>query len=61
MKSPNVVFSILTEILPHCYTMAGGGVREFLTALDHSLVDIDAVITDLAKEDCDDIEVIRIR
>ena len=41
--------------------MAGGGVREFLTALDHSLVDIDAVIADLAKEDCDDIEVIRIR
>ena len=41
--------------------MAGGGVREFLTALDHSLVDIDAVIADLAKEDCDDIGVIRIR
>ena len=41
--------------------MAGAGVREFLTALDHSLVDIEAVITDLAKEDCDDIEVIRIR
>ena len=41
--------------------MAVAGVREFLTALDHSLVDIEAVITDLAKEDCDDIEVIRIR
>ena len=37
--------------------MANAGVREFLTTLDQSLVDIDAVISDLAKEDCDDIEV----
>ena len=37
--------------------MANAGVREFLAALDQSLVDIDAVISDLAKEDCDDIEV----
>ena len=36
---------------------AGAGVREFLSSLDHSLVDIEAVITDLAKEDCDDIGV----
>ena len=39
--------------------MAGAGVREFLTTLDQSFVDIDAVITDLAKEDCDDLEVTR--
>ena len=37
--------------------MANAGVREFLATLDQSLVDIDAVISDLAKEDCDDIEV----
>ena len=37
--------------------MARAGVREFLASLDQSLVDIDAVISDLAKEDCDDIEV----
>lgn len=34
------------------------GVQEFLAVLDPSLVDTEAVIADLAKEDCNDLEVL---